>query len=95
VKAVIALNASRPRIAQVSFIFTLLNPTQVKVTLAKRVRVHGHNRWHTVRGVVAITGVSGRNSRQLGGRGTLTTGLYRLTAAPAHATAQALLFHIG
>ncbi len=95
VKAVIALNASRPRIAQISFTFTLLTPAQVKVTLAKRVRVHGHTRWHTVRGSVAIAGVSGHNSRQLGGHGTLTAGLYRLTAAPSHAAARALLFHIG
>jgi hypothetical protein len=95
VKAVIALNASRPRIAQISFTFTLLTPAQVKVTLAKRVRVHGHTRWHNVRGPVAITGASGHNSRQLGGHGTLTAGLYRLTAAASHAAAQALLFHIG
>jgi hypothetical protein len=95
VKAVIALNASRPRLAQLSFTFMLLTPTQVKVTLAKRVRVHGHTRWHNVRGPVAITGASGHNSHQLGGHGTLTPGLYRLTAAPSHAAAQALLFHIG
>ncbi len=94
-KALVALNASHPRISQVSFAFTLSAPAQVRVTLAKRVRHHRHTHWQTTRNSLTLTATSGRISGHFSGHAVLAPGIYRLTAAPAHALARSILFHIG
>ncbi len=94
-KAVVALNASRPRVTQVSFAFNLNAADPVHVTLARRVRIHGHTRWQTVQGSLTIAATRGHNSRHLAGHALLLPGLYRLTATPMHGLARSILFHIG
>ena len=75
----IALNASHPRISQVSFAFNLNLPMQVRITLAKRVRAHRHTRWQAIRSSLTFTAKSGANSQRLKGSGKLGPGTYRLT----------------
>lgn len=94
-KAVVALNASHPRISQVAFAFNLNLPMQVRITLTKRVRVHRHTRWQTIRNSLTFTAKSGANSQRLKGNGKLGPGTYRLTATPIHGTARSILFQIG
>jgi len=94
-KTLIALNTSRPTIPQLGFTFTINVAARVRVSLAKRVRTHGHARWQVLPHSLTITAVSGRNSRHLGGHGVLSTGAYRLTLAPVHGTARSIVFEIG
>ncbi|MHB8241424.1 MAG: hypothetical protein ACYDHN_05485, partial [Solirubrobacteraceae bacterium] len=95
VKAIVALNASHPRLTKVSFTFDLNLPTQVRFALAKRVRVHHHSRWQPFGSALTTTAKSGANTQTLKGRSVLKAGLYRLTATPAHGKARSILFRIG
>jgi hypothetical protein len=94
-KALIALNSSRPKASQVAFAFTINTATQVRVTLAKRIRTRKHARWQVLRDSLTIAAASGRNSRRLSGRGVLSAGLYRLTLTPMHGAARSIVFQIG
>jgi hypothetical protein len=94
-KALLALDNSRPKLSQVGFSFTINAPARVSVTLEKRTRTHGHLRWVLVRHAAAITAVTGRNTRNLSGSARLRSGLYRLTLTPAHVAAQSITFQIG
>jgi hypothetical protein len=94
-KALIALNSSRPKASQVAFAFTINTATQVRVTLAKRIRTRKHARWQVLRDSLTIAAASGRNSRRLSGRGALSAGLYRLTLTPMHGAARSIVFQIG
>jgi hypothetical protein len=94
-KAILALDSSRPKLSQVGFAFTINAAARVGVTLERRVRTHGHLRWVLVRPATTISAVDGRNTRSLSGSARLKSGLYRLTLTPAKATAGSITFQIG
>ncbi len=94
-KALIALNASRPRTGQVSFSFTLDRPGRVAVVLALRAHGHARSPWRALPGSLALSAAAGRNTRHLSGHRILAAGLYRLTATPAGGSARAIEFQIG
>lgn len=94
-KALVALNSSRPNASQVAFAFTINTATQVRATLDKRVRTRKHARWQVLPHSLMIAAASGRNSRRLSGHGALSAGLYRLTLTPMHGAARSIVFQIG
>jgi len=94
-KALLALNRSRPKLSQLGFMFTINAATRVSVSLAKRVRVHGYTRWALVRNPATIAAIDGRNVRNLSGSGTLGAGAYRLMLTPSHGVGISLVFKLG
>jgi hypothetical protein len=94
-RAVVALNGSRPKVGQVGFAFTINLPARVRASLAKRLRHHGSARWQALRGSLAFATAPGRNSRHLRGGGSLSAGRYQLTLTPVHGTARSIVFQIG
>jgi Subtilase family len=95
IKAVIALNTSRPKVADVSFTFLSNANVRVLATLQKRVGKGRHSHWQTLTHPLAIAAVVGRNSRHLSGHAALGSGSYRLVLTPVHATAHSVEFKIG
>jgi hypothetical protein len=95
VKALIALNRARPNISQIVLAFTINAATQVRVTLARQVRIHHRTRWQALRRSPPMAVVSGVNSRHLGGHGRLARGVYRLTLTPTHGASRSITFRIG
>ncbi|MFI5009361.1 MAG: hypothetical protein ACHQDY_03710 [Solirubrobacterales bacterium] len=93
--AVVALNRGRAPLSRIAFTFTLSRAATVRVTLARRVRVHGHWRWSALRGADTIGGRAGANRARLSGRGVLPAGFYRLTLTPAGGGARSLAISIG
>jgi hypothetical protein len=93
--AVAALNRGRPPLARVAFTFTLSTAARIVVTLARRVHVHGHWRWSTLRGSNSIAARAGANHAHISGRGVLPSGVYRLTLTPAHGAPRSLMLTIG
>jgi hypothetical protein len=94
-RALVALNGDRPRAFQVGFAFTINLAARVRVVLAKRVRIRGHERWKPLRDSLTIAAAKGRNSRHLRGHNVLAPGSYQLTLAPAHGSARSIVFQIG
>jgi hypothetical protein len=94
-RALVALNTSRPRTSQIGFTFSLNVAAHVRVSLQRRVVSHGHARWQTQMRTLTIAAIGGRNSRRLGGHGVLRAGSYRLTLAPAGGAARSIVFEIG
>jgi len=94
-KALIALNTSRPRVSQIAFTFTLNLAARVRVSLQRRALVHGRGRWQTQARALTIAALSGGNSRRLGGHRALPAGSYRLTLTPVHGVAHSIAFEIG
>jgi hypothetical protein len=95
VHAIVALNASHPKVSQIGFTFTINAATAVRVTVAKRIHVHHRSRWKTLGRSVSAATVLGRNTWRLAGQGRLSPGRYRITLAPAHAASKSLTFLIG
>jgi hypothetical protein len=93
--AIVALNRHRPQLSKVAFRFVLSASATVRVTLARRVRIHGHWRWATFPGSNSFNAHAGANSAHLGGRGALPSGRYRLTLTPAHGIASSIAISIG
>ncbi len=93
-KALIALNTSRPQVAKIGFTFMITAATHVRVSLERRVAKRGHAHWQALTHPLMIAAVSGRNNRRLGGHGVLSDGTYRLTLAPVHGTARSIVFEI-
>ncbi len=93
--AILALNRVRPKASQLGFAFTISETARVHVKLAKWIGARGHGRWRLLPDSLTITATTGRNSRRLNARGTLTPGLYQLTLAPVNGTVRALTFHLG
>jgi hypothetical protein len=93
--AMAALNHKRPKVSKVGFEFTLNAVARVRVTIAKRIRVHGRFKWKTVSAPLTFTAAKGAQIRRLTGRTALPPGHYRLTLAPERGTARSLLFQIG
>jgi len=92
--ALLALNRARPKASSVRFAFTLSAAARVRATLAKLVRVHGHNRWVPVPGALTFSAAKGRNQQHLTGSDGLTSGRYRLTLAPRGGAARTLTFQV-
>jgi hypothetical protein len=92
--ALLALNRARPKVSALAFAFTLSAAADVRVTLAKRVRVRGHGRWKLVPGSLTFAAAKGPNHRRLINRDTLTPGRYRLTLTPRHGSAGSIVFQI-
>jgi hypothetical protein len=94
-KALVALNRSRPRLSAVTFSFVdnVLQP--VRATLSRRTRRHHHLRWSPVGAGATILALPGRNTGHLAGRAVLRHGTYRLLLTPAHGTPRAIEFKIG
>jgi len=95
VNAIVALNASHPKVSQIGFTFTINVATTVRLTLAKRVHIHHRSRWKTVGRSISASTVLGRNTWRLVGHGKLSPGRYRITLTPAHGASKALTFLIG
>jgi Subtilase family len=93
--AIVALNRVRPRIARVSFAFTLNVAARVRVTLARRVRVHGRVQWKRVSRALTLLASPGRDSRHLNGRGLLSSGRYKLTLTAINGNGASIVFQIG
>ena len=92
----------RPKVSQLAFAFTLNVASRVRVTLARRIVVHGHARWQTLPDTLTIAAAAGRDSAHLSGAprrdgvvGRLAPGRYRLTLTPAGGTARTLTFKVG
>jgi Subtilase family len=94
-KALVALNASHPKIPNVSFRFTANIAGRVRVTFAERVGKRGHQHWKTLTRPLTIAAVSGRNNGRLSGHGVLGSGSYRLTLSPVDGAASSIVFKIG
>jgi hypothetical protein len=90
--ALLALDRARPKVFSLAFAFTLSAAARVRATLARLVRVNGHNRWVSVPGALTFGATKGRNRRRLTNRDGLTSGRYRLTLAPQGGTARSLTF---
>jgi hypothetical protein len=93
--AMAALNHKRPKVSKVGFAFTLNAAARVRVTIAKRVRVHGRLRWKIISTPLTITAARGSQTRRLTGRAALPPGSYRLTLTPERGAARSLVFQIG
>jgi hypothetical protein len=93
--ALVALNRARPPLSAVAFAFTLSADARVHATLAKLIRVRGHDQWRLVRSGPTFAATKGRNRRRLANRGALTPGRYRLTLAPQNGSARSITFEIG
>ncbi len=93
--AILALNRHRPKMSKVGFAFTLSAPARVRVSIAKRIRVHGRSRWKIISKPVTMLIGSGRQSRHLSGRGPLSPGRYQLTLTPEHGASRSIVFQIG
>jgi Subtilase family len=86
---------ARPAMSKIAFAFTLNVPARVQVKLARRIRVHGHIRWRTLRGTLRIDAKQGRDRAHLRARRRLAPGLYRLTVTPADGKPRTLTFRVG
>jgi Subtilase family len=93
--ALVALNRARPKLSAVAFAFTLSADARVHATLAKLIRVRGHDQWRLVRSGPTFAAIKGRNRRRLTNSGALTPGRYRLTLTPQNGSARSLIFQIG
>jgi hypothetical protein len=93
--ALIALNRPRPMASKLSFVLTLNRPSTVRVTFARKVRVHGRSRWITIGRALSLHALGGRNGGRLGGRNRLVAGYYRLSAAATGASSRSIYLHIG
>jgi hypothetical protein len=94
-RAVSALDRARRGASQIGFTFSINAAAQVRATLAKRVRIHGRERWKLLRASLTIAATGGRNSRTLPGHGRFDPGSYRLTLTAAHGNSGSIFFRIG
>jgi hypothetical protein len=92
--ALLALDRARPKVSSVHFAFTLSAAARVRATLAKLVRVHGHNRWVPVPVALTFSAVKGRNQQHLTNSDGLASGRYRLTLVPQGGAARTLTFQV-
>ena len=93
--AIIALNRSRPKVSQLGFAFTISTIAQVRVTLARRIRVKRRGLWHMLPDSTTIVAITGPNRHTLSGHSVLAAGDYELTLTPDHGSARSLTFQIG
>jgi Subtilase family len=84
-----------PRLSRLGFTFTLSMPARVRVTLARRVRVHGRMQWRAVATPLVFPAHAGPQTHRLSGRAPLARGRYLLTLAPERGAARSTVFQIG
>ncbi len=94
-RAIVALNRHRPKLSKVGFAFTLNLPARVRVSIARRVRVHGRTQWKAISSPLMISAASGAQTRSLIGHSTLAAGRYRLTLTPSSGAPRSIVFQIG
>jgi Subtilase family len=94
-RSALAALRKRPRVSKLGFAFTLNLAARVRVTLARRVRVHGRRQWRNVSTPLTFDARSGPQARRLSGRTTLPRGRYMLTVAPQSGSSKSIVFQIG
>ena len=94
-KAVIALDRSRPKVGEIGFTFLSNANMRVLASLQRQVRKHRRTHWQTLTHPLAIAAAVGRNNAHLNGHSGLGSGTYRLTVTPAHGAARSIVFKIG
>jgi len=92
--AALAGNHATTRVRGLAFTFVTSGGVRVKVTLARRVLVHGKERWVGLPCTLRVAAVKGRNSARLKLARGLGTGFYRLTLTPARGAGRSLVFHV-
>jgi hypothetical protein len=93
--ALAALTRPRAKVSKVGYSFTINAAARVRVTIARRIRVHGHLRWRTISAPITFTTARGSHTGRLTGRTALARGQYRLTLTPERGTARSIAFQIG
>jgi hypothetical protein len=93
--ALLALDADRPRIAQIGFTFDCNVATRVTVTLQKQGGKRGHTRWLTFVRPSSFFAASGHDTHRLGGHRSLGSGSYRLTLTLPDGSPRSIVFKIG
>ncbi|HEY1451716.1 MAG TPA: S8 family serine peptidase [Solirubrobacteraceae bacterium] len=94
-RSALAALHKRPKVSKLGFAFTLNTAARVRVTIARRVRVHGRARWRNVSTPLTLTAHGGTQSRRLTGHAMLAPGSYLLTVAPEHGASRSIVFRIG
>jgi hypothetical protein len=94
-KALIALDTSRPKVAEIGFTFLSNANVRVLVSLQKQLHMHRHMHWATLTHPLTIAAAVGRNGGRLGGHAALGSGTYRLTVSPADGAGRSIVFKIG
>jgi hypothetical protein len=94
-RAIVALNRRRPKLSKVGFAFTLTVPARLRISIAKRIRVHGRTQWKKISSPLTISAASGAQTRSLSGGGALASGRYQLTLTPASGASRSIVFQIG
>jgi hypothetical protein len=94
-RALIALNHSRPKVSQVAFTFTLNVAASVRVTLTQRGHRNKRTLWRQIGRSLTFSVNAGPVARHLQTAGVLARGLYRLTVAPVGGSSRTLQFQIG
>lgn len=89
-----ALNHRRARLSKLGFAFTLNTPARLRVTIYRRVRIHGRVQWRAVASPSTIVASRGAQSRRLSGSAALSGGRYRLTLAPERGAARSIVFSV-
>ncbi|HTZ87732.1 MAG TPA: S53 family peptidase [Solirubrobacteraceae bacterium] len=84
-----------PRLTKLGFAFTLNLPARVRVTLSRRVRVHGRMQWRAVSSTLAFNARGGAQTKRLSGRASLARGSYLLTVTPERGAAKSIIFKLG
>jgi hypothetical protein len=91
----IAALRRRPKPSALGIAFTLNTSAHVRVTLARRVRVHGRLRWRTVSVPLTLAAHGGRQTQRLSGRAALPHGSYLITVTPEHGASRSIVFRVG
>lgn len=89
-----ALVRRHPKLSTVGYAFTLNAPARVRVTIYRRMRVHGRPQYRRVFATAMIAAVGGAQSRRLAGRTSLAAGTYRLTLQPENGLARSISFSV-
>lgn len=88
----VAIAARHLTVSQVALTFRLSAAAWVRVTIARRLLLHGHWRWANRRGGFTIAARAGRGRIHLRGNSTLPPGRYRVTLTPVHGAARSVAF---
>jgi hypothetical protein len=95
IKALLALDRSHPRVAEIAYTFTSALAAHVAASLEKLSVKHGRAHWHAIGHPVSFMARGGHNSHRMAGRQALSAGAYRLTLTPASGAAVSISFRIG
>jgi hypothetical protein len=93
-QTVAALSSRRVQPSQVHFAFTLSARAAVRVSLQEEVIRGGQVSWRKLPDSVTVAGKHGANAGQLRARGSLSSGFYKLTVAPAHSAGKSVFMRV-